>query len=447
MGMAREFISVASSSADVRRAVESAAEKLQLSLQEHSADASVSQILYQSRICVVDVSHLATAQLTPLLDALTPDSRDDDVLVIHLGADRARLQLLRYSQEQLVGGTLTLLAGLVGTPQAEDPTQRLLGRSNALELVRDQTRSVARFVDVSVLILGASGTGKELVARAIHELSFGMDAPFVAINCSAISPSLFESELFGHEAGSFTGARSAKTGLFEAAAEGTLFLDEIGEMPEQMQAKLLRTLELREFRRVGGTKTHQLSARVISATHRGVGGKVGTLRLDLYFRLAGFTIMLPPLIERGEDIVLLARHYVALFCRRHQLAPVTLSPEAEARLAGHAWPGNVRELRAIVENAVIASREPVLSEKQINLALLRPSPFRRSSPPEQAPTVTRSGTFRALDTGQSSTLRDFERDMISSAFNEASGNLSQAARILGIPRSTLRDKLRRYGLI
>ncbi|MEZ4226226.1 MAG: sigma-54 dependent transcriptional regulator [Polyangiaceae bacterium] len=456
--MSRAAVFIASSSAEVCAAVERAAGQVGLEFCNVGMDASASQVLGQARLCILDLAHPVAQQLAPMLRR-RPEDADGDMLVVSHGweGDQVRLHVLRYTPQQLVTTASNLIAW-AGVDARRDPTGRLLGQSPAIELIREQVRSVARFHDVSVLILGASGTGKELVARAIHDLSVGPAMPFVAINCSAVSASLFESELFGHEAGSFTGASRMKRGLFEMAAEGTLFLDEIGDMPGDLQAKLLRTLETREFTRVGGTKPQTLSARVVSATHRGAYGDGATLRMDLHFRLAGFTMTLPRLAERREDIVPLARHFMLQFCKRHALPPLDIDLDAQQLLCEHDWPGNVRELRALIENVVITSQGSSLTSENVDAALSRPVPFRRSVPPSLGPPATetvpptsaappgQSGTYRAVD-GGSGTLREIERELIACAFQDASGNLSRAARTLGIPRSTLRDKLKRYGLL
>src|SRR4051812_15230649 len=203
--------------------------------------------------------------------------------------------------------------------RADESLLRLVGASDKARELRDQVRRVAQFRDVSVLIQGPTGTGKELVAQAVHALTCP-DEPFVSVNCAAVPEQLFESELFGHEAGAFTNARTARVGLFEEAGRGTLFLDEVGEMPLALQAKLLRVLEIRQFRRVGGTRTRVFGARVVSATNRALTSSLGgSMRADLFFRLAGYAIRTPTLAERSTDIPDLARHFLVEFGRRHQV--------------------------------------------------------------------------------------------------------------------------------
>ena len=341
----------------------------------------------------------------------------------------------------------------------EDSLLRLVGASEKARELREHVRRVAQFRDVPVLIQGPTGTGKELVAQAVHALTCP-DEPFVSVNCAAVPETLFESELFGHEAGAFTSARSSHVGLFEEAGRGTLFLDEIGEMPLSLQAKLLRVLEIRQFRRVGGTRTRVFGARIVSATNRPLNSSLGgSMRADLFFRLAGYAIRTPPLSERVSDIPELARHFLAEFGKRHQVGKVTLSADALDALLKYPWPGNVRELRAVVENATIVAQGGLIHRAEIELALSArggatpheswqgPS-VARVAPPDEAPEFVPEPS-----TSQSSTrltrpasLPSLQRDLILQAFEDSRHNLSRAAQDLGIPRSTLRARLKRYGV-
>ncbi|HYQ44042.1 MAG TPA: sigma-54 dependent transcriptional regulator [Polyangiaceae bacterium] len=342
----------------------------------------------------------------------------------------------------------------------EESLLRLVGGSDKARELRDHVRRVAQFRDVPVLIQGPTGTGKELVAQAVHALTCP-DEPFVSVNCAAVPEQLFESELFGHEAGAFTSARSSHVGLFEEAGRGTLFLDEVGEMPLALQAKLLRVLEIRQFRRVGGTRTRVFAARVVSATNRTLDSSLGgSMRADLFFRLAGYAIRTPPLSERISDVPELARHFLVEFGKRHQVGKTSLSPAALEALLAYHWPGNVRELRAVVENAAIVARDGLVQRSDIELALQARGSAAVSSESWQGPSVARvtlpnepAAPATERSTGQSSdrltrpaSLPSLQRDLILRAFEDSQHNLSRAALDLGIPRSTLRARLKRYGV-
>ncbi len=348
-----------------------------------------------------------------------------------------------------------------------DALERLVGSSDSANELREHVRRVAQFRDVPVLIQGATGTGKELVAQAVHALTCPRE-PFVSVNCAAVPEQLFESELFGHEAGAFTSARAPRVGLFEEAGNGTLFLDEIGEMPLTLQAKLLRVLEIRQFRRVGSTRTRVFSGRVVSATNRPLTSSLGgSLRPDLFFRLAGYAIRTPSLSERITDLPDLARHFISDFSLRHGVMGVSLSDEAMDALLAHSWPGNIRELRAVVENAAIVTRSGLIMRIHVEKALqaraadagLDSGQMRAADPlPELDERLTKvSGVMpvaiarpiaSTAESGprRSPSLPDLQRDMILRAFEESQQNLSKAAVDLGIPRSTLRARLKRYGV-
>ncbi len=378
---------------------------------------------------------------------------DDVVLLVPRGgAGACRMRGQAYPREATEALLADIAAHLPYPLDLQGP-DAILGHTPAIQLVRDQVRSVAPYRDVPVLILGETGTGKELVAQSIHRLGKEPTLPFVAFNCAAIPEHLFESELFGHEAGAYTGARAARMGLLEAAGGGTVFLDEIAEMPIQIQPKLLRVLETRTFRRLGSNRDVTLQARVISATNRGLAGfSRAILRADLLYRLAGFTITLPSLRERAADIDLLAHSFLRSFRDRHGATPLRFSGAALELLRSQPFPGNVRELRALVEHAAILAKEDAISEADIQRSLAR-LPRARSStrpplsmPVAREPRIVMSDVVPARSTRPSS-LRDVERDMILSAYQDASKNLSRAAKALAIPRSTLRDKLRRYGAL
>ncbi|HKU39925.1 MAG TPA: sigma-54 dependent transcriptional regulator [Polyangiales bacterium] len=306
----------------------------------------------------------------------------------------------------------------------------LLGDSPVMRQLRDAVRRVAKFRGLSVLVEGATGTGKELVAKTIHQLSSPHE-PMVSVNCAAIPAELFESELFGHDAGAFTNARGARTGLLEEARAGTLFLDEVGELPSALQPKLLRVLEAREFRRVGGNKSRSFAARVISATNRRLADEAGEVfRSDLYFRISGHTLRMPLLRDHADDIPLLAVHLCREFCQQNHSPVPRIDDAAMTALCQFDWPGNVRQLRVVIGNAVVHASGNVIRREQIEQALGRPARGRTARPERPV----------------SRPLPDVERDMILDAYREAGHNLSQAADILGIPRTTLRDRLKRYGV-
>jgi DNA-binding NtrC family response regulator len=335
-----------------------------------------------------------------------------------------------------------------------DALKRLVGSSARAHELREHVKRVAQFRDVPVLVQGPTGTGKELVAQAVHALTCPGE-PFVSVNCAAVPETLFESELFGHEAGAFTNARNQRVGLFEEAGSGTLFLDEVGEMPLALQAKLLRVLETRQFRRVGGTRTRVFAARVVSATNRSLTSSMGgSMRPDLFFRLAGYAIRAAPLTERIEDVPELAQHLLGEFMKRHQVA-VSFSSEAMSLLMTHSWPGNIRELKAVVENAAIVARrgpihwahvEGALHARSEAITEVWPEPPATDENPTQVSGVMPIVGKAIPATGRSASLPDLQREMILRAFEESQHNLSKAAQDLGIPRTTLRARLKRYGV-
>jgi DNA-binding NtrC family response regulator len=295
--------------------------------------------------------------------------------------------------------------------------------------------------DAPVLLTGESGTGKELAAHAIHQAGPRFEGPFVALNCAAIAETLFESELFGHEKGAFTGADQRTSGAFQRADGGTLFLDEIGEMHLDLQAKLLRALESGEVRRVGGSEPEYPDVRVISATHRNLQDmvRVGKFRQDLYFRLAVLTVRLPTLRERADDIPVVAQ---TLLSRHHPGARLT--PEAAQALKEYGWPGNVRELRNVLTRAFVMAGERIgAGALSFNpWSFEDPSTAPRREPPSSAPPPLPSGASAPIPG-----LDDPEREALERALSEANGNRTQAARILGIPRSSLVYRLNKYGLM
>jgi two-component system response regulator HydG len=311
---------------------------------------------------------------------------------------------------------------------------RIIGRSAPMQAVFRTLRQVAP-TDVTVLVTGESGTGKELVAQALHQNSRRAKAPFIALNCAALPESLLESELFGHEKGSFTGATARKVGHIENAQGGTLFLDEVGDMPLTTQAKLLRVLEQREITRVGSSTPVPVDIRVLAATNQNLLELVTGRRFreDLYFRLKVVSIDLPPLRERREDIPLLAEAFVRELAERHGTGPRTLAAETLRALQEHGWPGNVRELRNVIETMVVTA-----GHEQLVPADLPPS-LRPQAP---AATVVPAG-WAAL-VGR--TAEEVEREHIRATLEAVAGNRARAARMLGIGERTLYRKIKQYRL-
>jgi two-component system, NtrC family, response regulator PilR len=307
----------------------------------------------------------------------------------------------------------------------------IIGVSSAMAAVFSMIRSVAA-TNSTVLITGESGTGKELVAKAIHTLSPRKDAPFVSINCGALTETLLESELFGHMKGAFTDAHQTKKGLFEAAHRGTLFLDEVGETPPSMQVKLLRALQDRKIRRVGGTEEIEIDARLVAATNRPLATLVRERRFreDLYYRLNVIPIHIPPLRERRDDIPLLADHFLGQFSKEMNKAVSRISSGAMTRLSQYAWPGNVRELENVIERAVALETTPAILVERL------PDSLQGSAleGPGSVPAPPRFGEGFSLDEH----LRGIERDLLREALRRSAGDRGEAARLLGVTPRSLR---------
>lgn len=316
----------------------------------------------------------------------------------------------------------------------------VVGDSPAMQALLRQVERVAGS-DVTVAIQGESGSGKELVARAIHEASPRCEEPFVALNCAAIPETLQESELFGHEKGAFTGAHARRVGRFEQADGGTLFLDEVAELSPGLQAKLLRVLQERSFTRLGGTAEIQSNFRLLTATHKDLHAEVeaGRFRADLYYRIAVFELVLPPLRERKEDIPILARHFLSRFATSDGDAPIRLLPDALSTLLGYAWPGNVRELQNAIQHAAV-----VCADNAIRTEDLPPRVRQRSAQPE---VVMPGAAAPDAPTGLPAVdLETLERMAIEQSISRNRGNVSAAIRELGIGRTTIYRKLRQYGM-
>jgi formate hydrogenlyase transcriptional activator len=344
--------------------------------------------------------------------------------------DDGRLHHAPETHEHSHGEGVPLEAGA----SSDDSFEGIIGRSAAMDAVRKQVKIVAP-TGSTVLILGETGTGKELIARAIHNLSPRRNRPFIKVNCAAIPAGLIESELFGHERGAFTGAVGRRTGRFEMADGGTLFLDEIGDIPLELQPKLLRVLQEQEFERIGGTQTTRVNVRIVAATSRDLPRMVAAreFRADLYYRLNVFPLRAPALRERSEDIPLLVRHFIEVYSRKAGKRVTAVQAETLKILLGHTWPGNVRELQNVIERAIILSAGKVLRP---SLDELQPS-----SQTEEAVGVDRKD--------QQTTLKDAEREHIIRALAATSwvlgGPVGAAAR-LGLPRTTLIAKMQKLGI-
>jgi len=311
--------------------------------------------------------------------------------------------------------------------------QQVIGNSPALEAVLEQVERVAP-TGSTVLIQGETGTGKELIAHAIHNISSRCGRPFVRLNCAAIPLDLLESELFGHEKGAFTGAIAQKIGRFELADKGTLFLDEIGDIPPALQPKLLRVLQEQEFERLGSTRTHKVDVRLVAATHRDLTDMVnrGEFRSDLYYRLNVFPVLLPPLRERREDIPALVTHFVEILGRRMGREIAHIPPQTMSALSSYQWPGNIRELQNLIERAVILSNDGVL-----------PNPL------PAAETEQRTAISPGASALGATTLRDSERSLILKTLEAVGwiiGGPKGAAAKLGLKRTTLIHKMQKLGI-
>lgn len=341
--------------------------------------------------------------------------------------DSSRLRVLVERAAEKMA-TLQEVAALRHSLRQRGNDGTVIGVSPVMRRVYSLVEKVAPS-KTSVVITGPSGTGKEVIARAIHNLSPRRDKPFIAINCSAIPASLMESEIFGHEKGAFTGADQRRLGCFELAHGGTLFLDEVGELPVELQAKFLRVIEEEKLRRLGGKTEIAVDVRVICATHRDLKRQIeaGAFREDLYFRLNVFSVQLPPLKERREDIPLLAQHFVERFASEAGKRIRGVTPAAMEILQAYSWPGNIRELRNTMERGVILCDGDMIDESHL--------------PPEMEP-ASSTGAVIKLSLGMP--LREVEKEYILGSLRRNKGNKSRTAEILGISEKTLYNKLNRY---
>ncbi|CBH24849.1 sigma-54-dependent transcriptional regulator [Salinibacter ruber] len=321
--------------------------------------------------------------------------------------------------------------GVAAEPNEASGFEGIIGESEAIQEVFDLVRKVAS-TDANVLVLGENGTGKELIARAVHRRSERADEPFVTADLGALNQSLFESELFGHVEGAFTGAEADRAGRFETADGGTLFLDEIGNIPMELQKKLLTVLQRREVTRVGDVEARPVDIRLVCATNQPIYDAMndGDFRQDLLFRINTVEIELPPLRERGDDVRLLARHFLDEYAEKYDAATTGFTDEAQAALHRYHWPGNVRELKHTIERAVILSESPQIG----------PDDLRFSAPSLEASTGDGEEAFDTLD------LDDLEQKAVRKALSKHGGNVSQAANELGISRRALYRRIEKYGL-
>ena len=334
---------------------------------------------------------------------------------------------------------------------SETPFSAIVGNSPALSAVLDQVRQIAALDEIPpVLITGETGTGKGLVARILHNSGPRAGKPFIDVNCTALPANLMEAELFGYERGAFTDAKESKIGLFEAAEGGFLFLDEIGDLETSLQGKLLRAIEERTIRRVGGIRDRKINVRILAATNRDLEQEVqqNRFRSDLYFRLAVILLHLPPLRDRGDDALVLAQHFLRRFSTKYGKDVRRIDDRARAVLLSYPWPGNVRELSHVIERAVLWSRDDTLNVEHLSVA----APMKAVAEPEPAAVSDQRQAANGTVLGQpeqsaeSTDLTQVERGLIERAMRDAGGNQTRAAQRLGISRDTLRYRLKKFGI-
>ena len=352
----------------------------------------------------------------------------DDYLTKPLNYDELQIKIARTAERRRLKNENEYLKERLGE---KFDRRNMIGQSKAMIRLLEMVEQVAA-TQATVLITGESGTGKEMIANAIHFNSSRREAPFVKINCAALTETLLESELFGHEKGAFTGADRRREGKFVQADGGSIFLDEVSEMSPAMQVKLLRVLQERELTRVGGQDVVRVDVRLIAASNKDLKKEIreGRFREDLFYRLNVVALVLPPLRERSEDIPLMAQHFLKLFAQKNSKSISGFTPRAMQKLAGYAWPGNVRELMNAVERAVVLSRSDTVDEDE----LVFPMADQCLSP--DAPRIAAATAGLPLE--------EVEKQSILEAMKAASGNKSEAARRLGITRKTLRKKLEKY---
>ena len=358
---------------------------------------------------------------------------------LHTNNGNERLVVMRTNQMFDGGGKLTGVVATIKdiTDEAAPQKREVIAESPPMREVMNFVRRVAASEATTILLEGENGTGKDLIAKTLHDQSQRGAEPFIAINCAAIPETLLESELFGYEKGAFTDARAQKRGIFELADKGTLFLDEIGEIPLMLQAKLLRVLEDQSFRRVGGLKDIKLDLRVIAATNKNLreAVKEGAFRQDLYFRLNVIQISIPPLRERAEDIVPLTGFFIDHYNRKFKRSIEGVTDGAAKQLEMHDWPGNVRELRNAIERAMILEESAFITAASLPIAISRPETE-----------LSMSAAPGAEIPADGLSLEDNERSLLVRALEKTSGNQTQAARLLRVTRDTLRYKMKKFNL-
>lgn len=352
-----------------------------------------------------------------------------DYLTKPLDFDELKIAIARATEHTRLKKENEYLKGRLG--ESFD-RQNIIGRSSAMIKLLDTVSQVAS-TEATILITGESGTGKEMIANAIHYNSQRREAPFIKINCAALTETLLESELFGHEKGAFTGADRRREGKFRQADGGSLFLDEVSEMSPAMQVKLLRVLQERELTRVGGIEVIKIDVRVIAASNKDLKKQIqsGLFREDLFYRLNVVNLYVPALKERREDVPLMAQHFLILFSEKNSKSIKGFTPQAMEKLSRYSWPGNVRELMNAIERAVVLSRTEYLDADDLSLMMEDESPERNVIASDNQPANL--------------PLEEVEKRTILEALDAAQGNKSEAARRLGITRKTLRNKLDKYG--
>jgi nitrogen regulation protein NR(I) len=385
----------------------------------------------------------------PVVMITAHGSVENAVEAVKLGAfDYLEKPFEQEQIRQVVAKAINTYALSRKDARPEEPSERgrfrLVGQSPAIRQIYAVVEKVAN-TPSTVLISGESGTGKELIARALHENSKRHAGPFIKINCAAIPKTLMESELFGYDKGAFTGAVGAKPGRFELAHGGTLFLDEIGEIPVEMQVKLLRVLQESEFERVGGIKTIKVDVRLVTATNRDLLEEIGAgnFREDLFYRLNVVPIQIPPLRERREDIPLLADHFIAKFNERLKKQIVAISPEAVEQLVAYNWPGNIRELENLMERTILFCEGPEIRVSDLPPEIVGTSVAASAAAAVDGEARPAAGSLKEAVRAETERV---ERELIQRALDATGGNVTQAARKLKISRKSLQTKMKELGL-